>query len=316
MRKDVKLAFVVGGILIAVLVVYVLLVPGKSDRPAPVTLETKPGNTDLPPLSAPEKTAEKPIEKPAEQAKHTETAREEKKSADPATKPTDPFASAGGDETDKWTLALSKGTVPMMSSAPQPPALQAAKTQADSKTDAKTEAKASPPAPATPDLTEHVVTNPATQPITATAAADPSGMRTHIVKQGETIAKIAEAVYGSQNYWPHIVRANPGIVAEKIRPGMTLNLPPDSEVKASGNAVTASATENPIKPDTTHPALDSRTEYEVQTGDSLAKISMKLYGTGAKWQAIYDLNKDAIGADPAKVKVKSVLKLPEPPTQK
>jgi nucleoid-associated protein YgaU len=43
---------------------------------------------------------------------------------------------------------------------------------------------------------------------------------------------------------------------------------------------------------------------------------MKLYGTSAKWQAIYDLNKDAIGTDPSKLKLKSVLKLPEPPTQK
>lgn len=315
MRKDVKLAFVVGGILIAVLVVYVLLVPGKSDRPAPVTLETTPSRLDKldqPAPATPEK-AQKVAEKPAEPAKHTETAREEKKSADPTTKPTDPFASAGGDETDKWTLALSRGTVPMMTSAPQPPALQAAKTQGETKSDAKTESKSpSPSAPVTPTSAEQ----PATQPITSITSADQSGMRTHVVKQGETIAKIAEAVYGSQNYWPHIIRANPGIVAEKIRPGMTLNLPPDSEVKGSGTAVTAAATENPIKPDTTHPALDTRTEYEVQSGDSLAKISMKLYGTGAKWQAIYDLNKDAIGADPAKLKVKSVLKLPEPPTQK
>src|SRR5205814_1414381 len=115
MRKDVKLAFVVGGILIAVLVVYVLLVPGKSDRPKPVTLETTPSKLDQPAPTAPEKVTEKR----AEPAKHIETAREEKKSPEPATKPTDPFASAGGDETDKWTLALSKGTVPMMSSAPQ-----------------------------------------------------------------------------------------------------------------------------------------------------------------------------------------------------
>jgi nucleoid-associated protein YgaU len=202
----------------------------------------------------------------------------------------------------------------MMSSAPPaPPALQASKTQADTKSETKS---ATPPPPMNPIAVEQPATPPATQPVASIASGEQSGMRTHVVKPGETIAKIAEAVYGSQNYWPHIIRANPGIVAEKIRPGMTINLPPDSEVKGSGTAVTASATENPIKPDTTHPALDSKTEYEVQTGDSLAKISMKLYGSSAKWQAIYDLNKDAIGADPAKLKVKSVLKLPEPPTQK
>src|SRR5947208_10481032 len=107
MRKDVKLAFVVGGILIAVLVVYVLLVPGKSDRPVPVTLDTTPSKLDQPAPTAPEKVADKPAETP----KATETARQEKKSGDATTKPTDPFASAGGDATDKWTIALSRGTV-------------------------------------------------------------------------------------------------------------------------------------------------------------------------------------------------------------
>src|SRR5207248_10894843 len=171
-------------------------------------------------------------------------------------------------------------------SAPQ---LQAAKTQAETKAETKS---APPPAQVNPLAVEQPAAPPTSQPITSIASADHTGMRTHVVKQGESIAKIAEAVYGSQNYWPHIIRANPGIVAEKIRPGMTINLPPDSEVKGSGTAVIASATENAIKPDTTHPALANQTEYEVQSGDSLAKISMKLYGTGAKWQAIYDLNKD------------------------
>ena len=46
MRKDVKLAFVIGGILIAVLVVYVLVVPGKSAN-KPVTLDTTPNQTDI-----------------------------------------------------------------------------------------------------------------------------------------------------------------------------------------------------------------------------------------------------------------------------
>ena len=77
-----------------------------------------------------------------------------------------------------------------------------------------------------------------------------------------------------------------------------------------------SAPEAGIKPDTTHPKLDPQKEYEVQPGDSLAKISMKLYGNGNKWQSIYDLNKEAIGTDPAKVKLHSVLKLPEAPTVK
>jgi nucleoid-associated protein YgaU len=35
----------------------------------------------------------------------------------------------------------------------------------------------------------------------------------------------------------------------------------------------------------------------VQAGDNLNRIALKLYGNANKWQAIYDLNKEAIGND-------------------
>ena len=52
----------------------------------------------------------------------------------------------------------------------------------------------------------------------------------------------------------------------------------------------------------------------MQSGDSLHKISMKLYGKIDMVQKIYDLNKSAIGDNPAKLKLGQVLKLPQPPT--
>jgi len=58
----------------------------------------------------------------------------------------------------------------------------------------------------------------------------------------------------------------------------------------------------------------SAKEYAVQADDSLYKISMKLYGKGDKVDAIYELNKEKIGSDPARLKVGMVLKLPEAPS--
>ncbi|HEX4794794.1 MAG TPA: LysM peptidoglycan-binding domain-containing protein, partial [Humisphaera sp.] len=52
-------------------------------------------------------------------------------------------------------------------------------------------------------------------------------------------------------------------------------------------------------------------DYTVQSNDSLYKISMKLFGRGDKANAIYDLNKQVIGSDPAKLKVGMVLKVPQ-----
>jgi nucleoid-associated protein YgaU len=327
MSKDVKLAFVVGGILISVLVVYVLVVPGGQKRPdkQAVTLDTidtksAPTTPDqTTPAPGGDKSADaKPADSKPTDRSTTDAPEADAKVADagPTTKPTDPFA---GTSEDRWMLALNRGSVPMMTSAP--PAGQSSQA-AGSMTSKSAKASATPPsmmaqtASAASDQGA-----PSTQPVSMVDSSSPhAAMRTHVVKPGESIAKIAEAVYGSQNYWPYIIRANPGIVAEKIRPGMTINLPAESDVKTPAAAPASGAPEKPdanaIKPDTTSPKLDTQTQYEVQPGDSLAKISMKLYGNSGKWQAIYDLNKEAIGENPAKLKLKSILKLPAPPTQK
>jgi nucleoid-associated protein YgaU len=50
--------------------------------------------------------------------------------------------------------------------------------------------------------------------------------------------------------------------------------------------------------------------YEVQSGDTLATIAQQFYGDGTQWRRIYDANKDAIGADPDKLKLGMMLKIP------
>ncbi|HEX3358098.1 MAG TPA: LysM peptidoglycan-binding domain-containing protein [Tepidisphaeraceae bacterium] len=306
MRKDVKIAFVVGGILIAVLVVYVMVVPAGQKNPAnkAVSFDTGPQQKTEPTTPAPSESTST-VANSAETAK-TEPAPAAKPDAAPTTKPSDPFASNDSSNGDKWMLALNRGTVPMMTSSapkitPEPIAIKPQITQVRTTSTPQLESSTPTTQPSTPEAA----------PVSATAG------RTHLVQKGETIAQIAQAAYGSQNYWPYIIRANPGIVAEKIRPGMTLNLPDESEVK--GTATSSVATATPagaeIKPDTAGP-IDTKSQYEVQSGDSLAKISMKLYGNSSKWETIYDLNKEQIGSDPAKVKVKTILKLPEPPTAK
>jgi nucleoid-associated protein YgaU len=149
----------------------------------------------------------------------------------------------------------------------------------------------------------------------ASATTRPSGnMNTHVVQRGETLSKISEAAYGSSAYWPHILRANPGLIDKKLRPGMTINMPLASEVKAEGTPAGAAIGVAGNTAPATQPSLDPKTEYRVVTGDSLQKISTKLYGKAELWEKIYDANKDKIGSDPAKLKLNTVLKLPQAPT--
>jgi nucleoid-associated protein YgaU len=346
MRKDVKIGFVVGGILVAVLVAIAIVSGPKTKPKNGAELATAD-------VAAPD-TGGSVSDKAASPA--DAGAARSAEGAAPVPPGTDPFTPPAGDTgavaradapktaeptaEDKWMLALNNGVAPMMTTTPEPAADGKKLTGAEepgipmfkptakpvgavdvSKPDAtkpdaidpsKTGATGHGVAPLVSPDPAHVRSTPATEP-----AAGAPARRTHVVQSGETIVKIAEAAYGSQNYWPHIVRANPGIVAEKLRPGMTLVLPPLSEVKgAASPAVAPLESNSPASLAHTPVDIDPRTQYIVQSNDSLHRIAIKLYGVSSKWEAIYALNKDQIGSDPAKLKLHSILKLPEPPTVK
>lgn len=52
--------------------------------------------------------------------------------------------------------------------------------------------------------------------------------------------------------------------------------------------------------------------HTVQPGDTLSKISLKYYGTSARWREIYNANRISMGDNPAALKPGMVLKLPRP----
>jgi nucleoid-associated protein YgaU len=109
---------------------------------------------------------------------------------------------------------------------------------------------------------------------------------------------------------------------------MVINLPDASEVKpelnaASHAAATASATaaaaaapvskrpEVKLAAANAPAAVSSFGTYTIKENDTLYRISIKLYGSARKTDAIYDLNKSAIGPDPSRLKPGTVLQLPE-----
>lgn len=59
------------------------------------------------------------------------------------------------------------------------------------------------------------------------AKPQPSGPRSYMVKEGDTLESIAAAVYGNAARWPEIYRANSGSLGRggEVKPGQTLTLP-------------------------------------------------------------------------------------------
>jgi nucleoid-associated protein YgaU len=301
MRKEVRLGLAIGGVLLAVLIVYILAVTAAPDTPQTVALEQPP--SQAPPASQPSAEAPPPRD-PFESVPLTgESARR-----------TSP---GQGPSLDRWTEALATGRVPVMlteTPAPQPQALVQPAAPVPAEANQPALPAGTPPSNTSLPIAASNVgdaipggaeqfTGPATRP-----ADSPTGAgRTHIVKEGESFATIAAAVYGNASYFPHLIRANPTLDPRKLRPGMTINLPPVSEVRAEN-------TPRPTPSGAPRATLDPRTEYRVTNGDSLERISLRLYGKRDRVDKLYELNKSTIGPDPARLKVGTVLKLPEPPT--
>ncbi|MDW8262274.1 MAG: LysM peptidoglycan-binding domain-containing protein, partial [Phycisphaerales bacterium] len=203
-------------------------------------------------------------------------------------KRSDPFSD------ERWIMALNTGTI-----TPDRPADRAGALSVP-RADPIVTSQA--PADATNAGNGSRVTHgPATRPEVQHAAD-----RSYTVKPGDSLARIAEEVYGSQVYFKAIQQANPQVDPMKLKPGMVLRLPEPKAVKARGGH----------DDDSPPPPVDSAAEYRVVAGDSLSRIAIKLYGNPARWEEIYELNKAKIGADPARLKVGMVLTLPAAPTHR
>lgn len=365
MRNDVKLGFAIGGVLLAVLIVYVLVVPGGSSGNKQ-TSSASNGKVTLEPVGGGAATTQ-PSAPPAAPAATFTPQSPAAPSNDAVASKTDAPADASDPAKDAATAEASKSDTAAAAKAAtgvpsnnkdidwnkllneQPMAMAETPVAGSAKGhSAKVEAPAAPssegevkPAvalapvetpksetlpqsnettPAQPPAEKQIVETSPPADATSTGAGattQPSSgtARTHQVHSGETLSIIAAAAYGNANLYPAIIRANPGIDPNHLKPGMILKLPDIKQVKP---AVTSSAlgTDADAKTASGHVAATPLTnkQYRVASGDNLYKISIKLYGKSTMAQKIYELNKQTIGEDSHKLKVGQVLELPEAPT--
>jgi nucleoid-associated protein YgaU len=345
MRKEVKLGLAIGGVLLAVLIVYVLAVSGGSKKQVAQTdgAAAGGGNVSLEPVdgdapgTAPVPPAAPPTQYDPPAGGATDPFAPTARSG--AAAPSDAQASSTS-RKDDWNKILNDQLV-LMTETPQvvggargaaAPVEPAAAPAVESPAAAPVESPVPAPrveAPAAPTVSAPIVSAPAAEPVApappvpptvqpsdvtpappapTSIAPAPAG-REYAVQAGETLSSIAAAVYGNANFYPHILRANPNINPDRIRPGTKIILPDISAVRpASSDGSAAASSSSSTAP------LDASRQYRVQPGDSLHKIALRLYGDSIKSESLYQLNKQMIGADPHRLKVGQVLSLPDPPT--
>ena len=301
MRKDLRVGLGIGGVLLAVLVV-ALVVRSHTHQKTPdtkVVAVDKPdaGDTNTTPPDSPGVSSSDPVTPPTILASPP---------APPAPAPVDtpkpdkddPFSSA-------WDKVLLDGSMP-----PTTPTVTPGEHGSERTIGNHFGPSASSPGVTPGTIPPHGITATETLPHSTAAGVPPAahGQRTHVVAEGETLSTIARTAYGSKKYYLLIEKANPNIVPERLRPGTTIILPdlPASEHAdhhaARGSSAASTSAADPAK------------EYVVKANDSLYRISMHLYGSANKVDAIYEMNKDLIGPDRARLKLGMTLKLPSPPT--
>ena len=289
MRKDAKIGFAIGGVLLAVLTVYVLVVPGKHK-----TIANSGGVNLVTPCG------DRRLRRRSRLRRAQATSTDNQATADkPGPDKADPVASYGA-SWDKIFPNQTGGPVPLMTTNPGPGEADATAQQTAQQTSAThpDQVAQGTPAPSDPPVLMNAggPATPATQP---TAVAG----RIYTIKPGQTLSSIAAEVYGNQRFYVAIIRANPTLNPNRLRAGTKITLPDISEVKPESTAVANEPT-----------ALAAANTYKVESGDTLYGISKKLFGSPKEADTIYDLNKDAIGPDKAKLKLGIVLKLPAGPT--
>jgi nucleoid-associated protein YgaU len=118
-----------------------------------------------------------------------------------------------------------------------------------------------------------------------------------------------------------ILEANPLVNPARLIAGRTVLRIPEDPRNIEGKVVTVQRPVSSGDAPATNPdpsrvsvakspgAADSAQTYTVRDGDTLSKISQRLYGRTALWERIYEANRNAI-RDPARLKPGTVLTIP------
>ena len=305
-RKELKLGLGIGVAVLGVAAVYggLAMMTSKSGEQS---AQNESGGTSL---AAEDGTSRSALNEAVGGLPPLETAPAETKEPAVAQTSVDPFSESyrnDGSTTDPWALALKTGRVAPAAGAK--PIVTETPTQPLVTPTAETTFVSPPPArPLDNAPIDFALPRNDAAPVAPTA---PVAAGKYVVQAGDNYSTIAGKVYGNRNLYAAIAKANPNLDPTKLKPGMEIAVPDADAVKAER----ASSLAKPAEAAPTLGTIDASKQYRIQPGDTLTRISQKLYGKTNQWAALYELNKGTIGGDPARLKVGTVLTLPQPPAR-
>lgn len=135
----------------------------------------------------------------------------------------------------------------------------------------------------------------------------PTAERTHVVVSGDSFSSISTKYFGTESKAGAIASANPLVDPTRMKIGAKLRIPESTTLVAAPAVVTPNGKSSNGN---TVAASTSGNNHNVASGETLAAISRKYYGSTKYWQKLYAANKGTIGSDPAALKVGQKLTIP------
>ncbi|MBI3282710.1 LysM peptidoglycan-binding domain-containing protein [Candidatus Curtissbacteria bacterium] len=102
-------------------------------------------------------------------------------------------------------------------------------------------------------------------------ATAPRAGSEYTIRENDSLSKISQQVYGTQELWPKIAGVNNLANPNRILVGDKLQLPAKEELAQVS-------------------AVLSGTSYQVQKGETFFTIAKKVYGDGSKWPVLHRAN--------------------------
>ncbi len=315
LRKDVKVGLTLGGVVLAVVVVWLLLTAvagptkpnGQTAQLQTTPLVPKPQTTSGSSSASTNKPTATPS--PGFTSSGASSVAAKPTSNSPSSGLSSVSPSVPAASNDVWDTAFSTGSVP--ATATPDPRHAANAQRGTSPNDIVSALKMSPArADAVTPSKESAAGQPSGSIISPTPSQTltsiPAGGQSYVVLPGDTFSSISSDFYGDAKHFQLLVEANPQVNPNRMKPGVTLIIPAAPAKSERSATAETQAVLN----------IDPSRQYEIQPGDSLNKIASRLWGDSSKWMKLYETNKAAIGSEPARLKVGTVLMLPEPPTRR
>jgi nucleoid-associated protein YgaU len=163
---------------------------------------------------------------------------------------------------------------------------------------------------------ERSTSAPSSAPIQA-ASPSPAATSTatYVVREGDTLADIAQRQLGSSKRWTDLVKLNPGLDPKHLKIGTTIRLGGSAPATAQAAPVQAtplaSATEKiaPLDTSAGKPVASAARTHTVVKGDTLGAIAKKYFGSTKRATDLYEANRDVLKS-PDSLKVGQVLRIP------